>query len=71
MHHNKDTQNEIIIIEAAVWTFWVFFSGVLKLFSKVSLIMIKPKLLQYSESSNLSVDLNLSDVRAYVLSAEA
>jgi hypothetical protein len=24
MHHNKDTQKEIIIIEAAVWAFWAF-----------------------------------------------
>ena len=24
MHHNKDTQKEIVIIEAAVWAFWAF-----------------------------------------------
>ena len=28
MHHNKDTQNEIIVIEAVVWAFWVFVFGV-------------------------------------------
>ena len=22
MHHNKDTQKEIIVIEAVVWVFW-------------------------------------------------
>ncbi len=31
MHHNKDTQKEIVIIEAIVWVFWafVFFTGYL------------------------------------------
>ena len=31
MHHNKDTQIEIVIIEAVVWVFWtfVFFAGYL------------------------------------------
>jgi hypothetical protein len=24
MHHNKETQKEIVIIEAAVWVFWAF-----------------------------------------------
>ena len=35
MHHNKDTQKEIIVIEAAVWIFWVFFFGVSYLLAKV------------------------------------
>ena len=55
MHHNKDTQSKIIDIAASVWTFWVLFSCVLKLFFKVSLIMFKPKSLQYRHGSNLSV----------------
>lgn len=25
MHHNKDSQKEIILIEAAVWVFWILF----------------------------------------------
>lgn len=31
MHHNKDTQKEIVVIEAAVWALWVFvfFAGFL------------------------------------------
>ena len=31
MHHNKETQKEIVIIEAMVWVFWaiVFLSGYL------------------------------------------
>ena len=31
MHHNKDTQKEIVIIEAVVWAFWaaVFLAGYL------------------------------------------
>ena len=31
MHHNKDTQKEIVIIEAVVWLFWasVFLTGYL------------------------------------------
>lgn len=31
MHHNKDTQKEIVILEAVVWVFWafVFFTGYL------------------------------------------
>jgi hypothetical protein len=28
MHHNKDTQEEIIVIEAAVWAFWILFFSV-------------------------------------------
>lgn len=24
MHQNKDTQKEIVIIEAVVWLFWIF-----------------------------------------------
>ena len=71
MHHNKDTQKGIRVLEVTVWSFWVFFFSVLKLFSKVSLIVIKPMLLQYSHGSNLPVDSNFPGVRAYVLSAEA
>lgn len=36
MHHNKDTQKEIIIIEAAVWAFWVFVFSVGYLLAKVT-----------------------------------
>jgi len=36
MHHDKDKQKEIILIEAAVWAFWVFFFGVGYLFAKIS-----------------------------------
>jgi hypothetical protein len=28
MHHNKDTQEEIIVLEAVVWTFWILFFSV-------------------------------------------
>jgi hypothetical protein len=37
MHHNKDTQKEIVIIEAVVWVFWasVFFAGYL--FAQITL----------------------------------
>lgn len=35
MHHNKDTQKEIVVIEAAVWTFWLLFFVVSYLFTKV------------------------------------
>ena len=27
MHHNKDTQQEIIVLEAIVWAFWILFFG--------------------------------------------
>ena len=36
MHHNKDTQTEIIIIEAVVWAFWAFVFGVGYLLAKVT-----------------------------------
>jgi hypothetical protein len=36
MHHNKDTQKEIIVIEATVWAFWVLFFGVSCLLAKVT-----------------------------------
>lgn len=36
MHHNKETQQEIVVLEAAVWTFWVFFFGVGYLLTKVA-----------------------------------
>ena len=36
MHHNKDTQEEIIVIEAAVWVFWAFVFSVGYLLAKVS-----------------------------------
>jgi hypothetical protein len=36
MHHNKDKQKEIILIEATVWAFWVFFFVVGYLFAKIS-----------------------------------
>ena len=35
MHHNKDTQEEIVVIEATVWTFWLLFFGVSYLLTKV------------------------------------
>ena len=28
MHQNNDSQNEIIVIETAVWAFWAFFFAV-------------------------------------------
>ena len=37
MHHNKDTQEEIVVIEAAVWAFWILFFVVSYLFAKVIL----------------------------------
>jgi len=37
MHHNKDTQKEIIIIEAAVWVFWVLVFIVSYLFTQGTL----------------------------------
>ena len=37
MHHNKDTQEEIIVIEAAVWAFWILFFGVSYLLAKIIL----------------------------------
>ncbi len=38
MHHNKDTQKEIIVIEAAVWAFWVFLFSALYLFSNADIL---------------------------------
>jgi hypothetical protein len=35
MHHNKDTQEEIVVIEAAVWAFWAFIFGVSYMLAKV------------------------------------
>lgn len=37
MHHNKDTQEEIIILEATVWAFWILFFGLSYLLAKVIL----------------------------------
>jgi len=37
MHHNKDTQEEIVIIEAVVWAFWILLISVSYLFAKVIL----------------------------------
>jgi hypothetical protein len=37
MHHNKDTQEEIIILEAAVWAFWILFFGLSYLLAKILL----------------------------------
>jgi len=37
MHHNKNTQEEIIILEATVWVFWILFFGLSYLFAKVIL----------------------------------
>ena len=36
MHHNKDTQKEIIVIEATVWVFWVLFFCISYLLAKVT-----------------------------------
>ena len=36
MHNNKDTQEEMIVIEAAVWAFWVFVFGVAYLLARVT-----------------------------------
>ena len=36
MHHNKDTQKEIIIIEATVWAFWALVFSVGYLLAKVT-----------------------------------
>jgi len=36
MHHNKDTQKEIIVIEAAVWAFWAFVFSAGYLLAKVT-----------------------------------
>ena len=36
MHNNKDTQKEIIVIEAAVWAFWVFVFSVAYLLARVT-----------------------------------
>jgi hypothetical protein len=36
MHHNKDTQKEIIIIEAVVWVFWISVFVLGYLFAKLS-----------------------------------
>jgi len=35
MHHNKDSQKEIVVIEAAVWLFWAFVFGLGYLVSKL------------------------------------
>ena len=35
MHHNKETQKEIIVMEAAVWAFWVVVFGFSYLFTTV------------------------------------
>ena len=37
MHHNKDTQEEIIVLEATVWVFWILFFGLSYLLAKVIL----------------------------------
>jgi len=35
MHHNKQTQEEIVLIEATVWMFWLLFFSVSYLLTKV------------------------------------
>jgi len=41
MHHDKDTQKSIVLIEAAVWLGWTLFFGVIYLLTKLmSLISI-------------------------------
>jgi len=35
MHHNKETQEEIVLIEATVWIFWLLFFSVSYLLAKV------------------------------------
>ena len=35
MHNNKDNQQEIIVIEAVVWIFWIFVFGLVYLLGKV------------------------------------
>jgi len=35
MQHNKHTQKEIVIIEAAVWVGWTLFFGLLYLITKL------------------------------------
>lgn len=37
MHHNKDTQEEIIVLEATVWAFWVLFFSLSYLLAQVIL----------------------------------
>jgi hypothetical protein len=37
MHHNKDTQQEIIVLEAMVWAFWILFFGLSYLLTKIIL----------------------------------
>jgi len=36
MHHNKDTQKEIVIIEAALWIFWAFVFLLVTLSAQIS-----------------------------------
>lgn len=36
MHHNKDTQKEIVIIEAGVWVFWAFVFFAAYLFAQIT-----------------------------------
>lgn len=35
MHNNKESQKEIIVIEAIVWAFWIFIFGFIYLPGKV------------------------------------
>jgi hypothetical protein len=35
MHHNNDTQEEIIVLEATVWAFWILLFGLSYLLAKV------------------------------------
>ena len=37
MHHNKESQEEIIVLEATVWVFWILFFGLSYLLAKVIL----------------------------------
>jgi len=34
MHKNRDTQKEILIIEATVWVYWTLFFGVIYILFK-------------------------------------
>jgi len=37
MHHNKESLEEIIVLEATVWVFWILFFGLSYLLAKVIL----------------------------------
>lgn len=37
MHHNKNTQEKIVLMEAAVWAFWILFFCISYMFANVML----------------------------------